>query len=79
VALDGERHLALGHADADGAEGDEIRVVGDLEVGGGGLLAGVGRLVGAGRRAAVEEAAESVDERAPSPHPPPYQFPAGIG
>lgn len=71
MALDGQRHLALGHAD--GAEADEIRVLDDLEIGRALLpLAGYGRLVGVGGGAvaAVEQAAEAVDDRAPSAHPP---------
>lgn len=71
VALDGQRHLALGHAD--GAEADEIRVLVDLEIGRAVVpLAGDGRLVGAGGGAvpAVEPAAEAVDDRASSAHAP---------
>lgn len=69
VGLDGERHLALG--DADGAEADKIQALDDgLDVGellaGGGLVGGAGH--GAGGRAAVEQAAEPVDDAGPSHH-----------
>jgi hypothetical protein len=73
VALDGERHLALGHAD--GAEAEEIRVIDDLEIRRAAVrlplaVAGDGRLIGGGAAPAVEPAAEAVDDRAPSAHAP---------
>lgn len=79
VALDEQRHLALGHAD--GAEADEIRVLDDLEIGRALLpLAGDGRRVGGGSGAvaAVEQAAEAVHDRAPSAHPPSPALPTAL-
>lgn len=79
MALDGQRHLALGHAD--GAEAEEIRVLDNLEIGRAVVplpLAGDGRLVGGGAAPAVEPAAEAVDDRAPSAHAPSRARPTAL-